>query len=249
MSKRRPQSASVRGRRPRILWLVLGAALVLVAGLVAFNRQPTGAPSKSVSQIEVNQALMVTVELDFGGKVPGVAEALREIERRHQPDDGAGRVFAILDGYGEPTPDGKKLHLSMHLSMEKPGTGSLVFKKTGETLWSGRVIPTTNAPSPFGGRSLTVLFDNGSGKLLTVDGSTNPTSLLDATLKESGQLLRDAWADGKEAEITFIYSACGCPVKVLCRRTGDRTVRVKEMPVIFPDDPAVVEVITRLMRW
>ena len=61
--------------------------------------------------------------------------------------------------------------------------------------------------------------------------------------------IRDVWADGTEAEITFIYSACGCPVKVLCRRTGDRTVRVKEMPVIFPDDPAVVEVITRLMRW
>ena len=266
MAKRRHQASAqaAPARKPPVLWLVWAGLVLVVAGLVAFNRKPpnptpvaanasssTHPPTNALSKIEVNQALMVTVELDFGGKIPSIAEALREIERRHQPDAGAGsgRVFAILDGYGEPTADGKKLHLSMHLSMEKPGIGSLIFKRTGETLWSGQVVPTTNAPSPLAGRNLTVLFDNGSGKLLTVDGSKNPTSILDATLKESGQLLRDAWADGTEAEITYIYSACGCPVKVRCRRTGDRTVRAKEMPVIFPDDPAVVEVITRLMRW
>ena len=49
--------------------------------------------------------------------------------------------------------------------------------------------------------------------------------------------------------MTFIYSACGCPVKVMCRRVGERTVRTKDMPVIFPDDPAVVGVITKLMGW
>jgi hypothetical protein len=209
----------------------------------------TKASTNTLGTAEVNQALMVTVELDFGGPPPSIATAIREIERRHQPASGTGRVFAILDAYGEPTPDGKKLHMSMHVSMEKPGIGSLIFKRTGETLWSSRIVPTTNAPSPFAGTQLTILFDNGSGKLLTVDGSTSPISILDATLKETGQALRDVWPEGGEFEMTYIYSACGCPVKVKCRRAGDRTVRSSELPVIFPDDPAVVEIITRLMRW
>jgi len=49
-------------------------------------------------------------------------------------------------------------------------------------------------------------------------------------------------------------------VKVMVRRQGDRTVRVPskrldgstrdaDLPVIFPDDPGAVAVITRLMRW
>ena len=79
-----------------------------------------------------------------------------DIERRHQPDSGTGRVFAILDAYGEPTPDGKKLHISMHVSSEKSGVGSLHFKRTGETLWSSRIVPTTNATSTFAGNSLTI---------------------------------------------------------------------------------------------
>src|SRR5437867_1910454 len=107
-----------------------------VAGftLDATNRSP------ALPRMEVNEAVMVTVELDFGPRVPSVAEALREIERKHQPDDGKGRVFAILDAYGEPTPDGKKLHLSMHVSSEKTGTGALVFRRTGEVLWESRVV-------------------------------------------------------------------------------------------------------------
>ena len=192
---------------------------------------------------------MVTVELDFAGPPPSIAEALKSIERRHQPDVGSGRVFAILDAYGEPTPDGKKLHISMHLSMEKAGVGALVFKKTGETLWSSRIVPSTNAPSAFAGTALTILLDDGSGRLLTVDGSRNPSSILEAGIKELGRPIHDVWQEGAEHEVTFIYSACGCPVKVMCRRVGERTVRTKDMPVIFPDDPAVVGVITKLMGW
>jgi hypothetical protein len=198
--------------------------------------------------MEVNQALMVTVELDFGPRVPSIAEALKEIERRHQPEAGPGRVFAILDAYGEPTPDGKKLHVSMHVSSERPGTGALVFKRTGEVLWQSKIVASTNKPA-FTGQNLTILLDNGAGQTQMVDGSGNPASILDARLRDTGMLVRDFWADGAERELTYIYSACGCPVKVLARRTGERTVRTKELPVIFPDDPAVLAVIARLMGW
>ena len=61
--------------------------------------------------------------------------------------------------------------------------------------------------------------------------------------------LNAIWPDETEREFTYIYSACGCPVKALVRRIGDRTIRAKELPVMFPDDPAVLEVIGRLMRW
>jgi len=66
-------------------------------------------------------AVMVTVELDFGAKPPSIAQALHEIERRYEPDDGQGRTFAIIEAYGEPTTDGK-LHISMHVSAEKPAS-------------------------------------------------------------------------------------------------------------------------------
>jgi hypothetical protein len=248
--------------RGAVQWAgIIAAALLVVVAVFAFNRKPVPvtpgtqpAASSTVAQtnlpsIEINQALMVTVELDFGPQIPSIAEALREIERRHQPDSGSGRVFAVLDAYGEPTPDGKKLHMSMHVSTEKPGVGSLVFKRTGEVLWSGRVVPSTNAPSRFSGTALTIFLDDGAGKMLTVDGSSNPGSILDASIKEAGQPVSLMWPDGAEREVTFIYSACGCPVKVMCRRVGDRTMRTKELPVIFPDDPSVVTLITQLMRW
>jgi hypothetical protein len=260
---RHRNSSRPTGRSALARGLVIGVIVLLVIGAVALTRKPKAPPmsaavspatnSSSVDTnlpfILVNQALMVTVELDFGGPVPSVAEALRQIERRHQPDDGRGRVFAILDGYGEPTADGKKLHLSMHVSTEKPGIGSIVFKRTGEALWSGRIISTNDAAPAFSGSQLTVLIDVGDGRLLTVDGSGNPASILETKVKELGQPMAEFWKDGAEHEMTFIYSACGCPVKVMCRRVGDRTERTKEMPVIFPDDPAVVEVIKRLMRW
>jgi len=270
MAKQRhkPRPSSAQGAVPPRRaghWIAAGAAL-LVAGVVVFalNRkvppsssqtaqtpaaaQPANTPKAEPPSVEVNQALMVTVELDFGPTVPTIAEALKEIERRHQPSNGTGRVFAILDAYGEPTPDGKKLHMSMHVSTEKPGIGSLVFKRTGEVLWSGKVIPSTNA-ARFSGTALTIYVDDGEGKMFTVDGSQNPASILDASIKEAGLPINQWWPDGAEREVTFIYSACGCPVKVMCRRVGDRTVRTKDMPVIFPDDPSVVTLITQLMRW
>jgi hypothetical protein len=196
----------------------------------------------------INQAVMVTVELDFGPKVPSIAEALKEVERRYRPDDGRGRTFAILDAYGEPTPTGK-LHMSMHVSTEKPGLATLVFRRTGEMLWQSRIINTNLTTNTFTGKNLLILLDNGEGKTFTVDGSGNPASILDANVKEIGVPVRVFWPDSAEREVTCIYSACGCPVKVKVRRDGERTARTKELPVMFPDDPAVVDLISRLMQW
>jgi hypothetical protein len=206
-------------------------------------QSPAGAGS-DLQTMEVAKAVMVTVELDFGKKIPTIAEALTEIERRHQPDDGQGRTFAVLDAYGEPTPEGR-LHISMHVSSERPGTGSLVFKRTGEVLWTARI--TGQPVSPV--KNLTILIDDGAGRTFTIDGSNNPQSILDAKIQGRSETVREFWPDKAEREFTFIYSACGCPVKVKVKRAGDRTVRTSDRPVIFPDDPAAVTTISRLMRW
>ncbi|HEY3138560.1 MAG TPA: hypothetical protein VGL29_21225 [Blastocatellia bacterium] len=202
-------------------------------------------PASDLVTMDVAKAVMVTVELDFGPKVPTIAEAITQVERRYQPDDGMGRTFSILDAYGEPTPDGK-LHMSMHVSSEKPGLGWLIFKRTGEVLWRGRINPTSTPIPP---KNLTILLDNGKGSTLTVDGSTNPSSIIEARVKPGDLPVRDIWRDGEQRDLTFIYSACGCPVHVLVKRVGDRTVRVKDTPVIFPDDPGAVQLISRLMTW
>jgi len=209
---------------------------------------PPNDPNKEPQTLtmDVNTAVMVTEELDFGGRVPSIAEALKEIERRFKPDDGQGRTFAVLDAYGEPTPDGKLLHISMHVSAEKPGLGELIFKRTGKVLWRSRIQATSALPKE---KSLTVLLDAGNGKSLTVDGTNNPGSILDATVKEMGVPVQAIWPEGLEREVTFIYSACGCPVKVKVKRMGNRTVRESDLPVIFPDDPQAVTLISRLMRW
>lgn len=204
---------------------------------------PPGAAG--METMEVARAVMVTQELDFGPKVPTIAEALKDIERRYVPDDGVGRTFAILDAYGEPTPNGK-LHISMHVSSEKPGLGSLVFKRTGQVLWQSRINPSSTPPKP---KNLIIYIDNGKGTDQIVDGSTMPPSILDARLRDLNIPVRDFWPEGEERQVTLIYSACGCPVKVMARRQGERTVRTKEMPVIFPDDPEAVTTISRLMRW
>src|SRR5678815_2525008 len=138
----------------------------------------TSATATNLPQMEVKQAVMVTVELDFGIQVPSIAEALQHIERHHQPADGTGRVFSILDAYGEPTADGKKLHMSMHVSLEKLGIGSLIFKRTGKVLWSHRVIPAADGTTSAGPTGLVILFDDGTGRTYTVDGSKNPASIL-----------------------------------------------------------------------
>jgi hypothetical protein len=205
-------------------------------------------PAPEVMSMEANSAVMVTVELEFAGPLPGIAQALAQIERRSEPDDRLGRTFAILDAYGEPTLDGRKLHLSMHVSAEKPGLGSLVDRRSGQVLWQAVVTPAA-AKSPSGEKQLTILIDDGGGKAVMVDGSRNPQSILDATLRDSATRVREFWPDGIEREVTFIYSACGCPVKAMVRRSGERTVRTRDLPVMFPDDPAALQVISRLMGW
>jgi hypothetical protein len=272
MSERRKKTQGTTATRTWV-WAVIVVALVggLVAGLLASKPKPasmptvatpvspqpqpttppsaTPSPTVKLETLEVAQAVMVTVELNFGPEIPTIEEALRDIERRYAPDDGVGRTFAILDAYGDPTRDGK-LHISMHVSSEKTGLGSLVFKRTGEVLWQGRIVQAAKPPSSaFAGKNLTIMVDNGAGKSLLVDGSTNPSSILEARVKDAGVPVSALWPDGAEREVTFIYSACGCPVKVMCKRQGDTTVRTRPLPVIFPDDPAAVAVIKRLMRW
>ncbi|MBN2506854.1 MAG: hypothetical protein JXQ71_09190 [Verrucomicrobia bacterium] len=265
-SLERPRTARRRrGFRVAAAIVVLAVVAVLVAAFIKF-RPPSGrtgagpaaaaVPTSAQAgdtgpaeeAMEINRAVMVTVELDFGPRVPGIAEALQAIERRHEPDDRQGRVFAVLDAYGEPTADGKKLHLSMHLSTEKPGRGSLVFRNTGEVLWQSRVVQGTNT-TLFTGHHLTILIDDGTGRAFMIDGSGNPASILDARLRDTGQTVREFWPDRAEREVTFIYSACGCPVKVMARRAGERTARTGELPVMFPDDPPVMRVIAALMGW
>jgi hypothetical protein len=192
---------------------------------------------------------MVTVELDASKAGATIAEAIAKVERRQHPDDGKGRVFAVLDAFGGPTDDGK-LHISMHLSSEKPGTGELVFKPTGEVLWQGKIVPATKPPtSSYAGKGLFIMVDDENGKSWILDGSSKPKSILDIAVRDLKRPLRDIWQDGDEREVTLIYSACGCPVKVLARRQGEITVRTKETPVIFPDDPAVARTINKLMGW
>src|SRR5690349_7489869 len=166
--------------------LIAGAAVTWIVYRVAPKSHaaeaaaPLPATSTNIGVMEEAQALMVTVELSFEPQVPSIAEALKEIERRYEPEDGRGRTFAILDAYGEPTPDGKKLHMSMHVSSEKPGKGTLVFKRTGEILWQSKIIPSKTKTNTFTGKDLLILIDNGPGKSFTIDGSNNPATILDA---------------------------------------------------------------------
>ncbi len=240
---------------PRILFCL---SLALIFALIAAPpgwaqkkspRKAKPAVSKpGVTTMEINTAVMVTVEEDFGTPAPTIAQALQMIERRYKPEGTTGRTFAILDAYGEKMRDGK-LHLSMHVSSERPGGGSLVNKRTGKTMWECRIRPPKDGRPPFEGKNLTIMVDNGEGKDFTIDGSNNPSSVLTANVREVNRKLQDIWPNGTERDFIFVYSACGCPVHVMVKRVGDRTVRTKDLPVIFPDDPAAVAIINRLMRW
>jgi hypothetical protein len=205
--------------------------------------EPSTAPPNSGTQtMEVAKAVMVTAELDGVKTIP---EALVQIERRYAPDDGIGRTFAILDAYGELTQAGK-LHIQMHVSSEKPGQGALVFKPTGEVLWNSKIEKSAGPMPP---KNLTIYIGDDKGSTWIIDGSNNPASILDAKVRDKGILLRDFWPDGAEREATFVYSACGCPVKTMVRRTGNRTARTTELPVMFPDDADGYRTISRLMGW
>ncbi len=238
----------------QVLWFALICVVIAALSDAAVATEiPTNSPLSSVESnlptMEAAQAVMVTVELDFGGKIPSVADALHEIERQYYPDDGQGRTFAILEAYGQPAP-GNKLHLSMHVSSEKPGLASLVFRRTGDVLWKNRIVPATHPPtSSYAGKNLLIMVDDGQGKPYLLDGSKGATSVLDAIVRDLHVPVRDFWPDGAEREVTIFYSSCGCPVKVTVRRVGEKTTRTKDQPVIFPDDPAVVAAISRLMGW
>jgi hypothetical protein len=206
--------------------------------------EPTAAPASTSGELsmEVAKAVMVTAELDGVKTIPA---ALSQIERRYLPDDGVGRTFAILDAYGDLTPEGK-LHISMHVSSEKPGAGSLVYKPTGEVLWNSKIAKSAG---PMPAKNLNIYIADEKGATWIIDGSNSRSSILDAKVRDKGILVRDFWPDGAEREATFVYSACGCPVKAMVRRTGNTTVRTKELPVMFPDDPDGLRTISRLMGW
>src|SRR5947208_3133606 len=129
-NKSRPQPKLEAGRQARLLVFLFFFAVVSTTVLVTIKfglgKHPGSTAKTNVSAqsatkttngelptMEVAQAVMVTVELDFGPTIPSIAEALKQIERKHEPAAGAGRTFAVLDAYGEPTAD-HKLHLSMH---------------------------------------------------------------------------------------------------------------------------------------
>ena len=52
---------------------------------------------------------------------------------------------------------------------------------------------------------------------------------LDAKVRDLAVPVREFWADSEEREVTFFYSACGCPVHVQVKRAGNTTVRVKDL--------------------
>ena len=240
--------------------LVVVVASAMVVLLSMRGGKPTGSTAASVSQSnalalsagvplptnEVAHSLMSTVELDFGGKPTSIKDALKEIERRSEPDDGVGRTFAMLDADGSLAPNGK-LHIQMHLSMEKPGVGALIHRRTGEVLWKSRIVATTNGPPP--PKQLKIYMADTAGKSVLLDGSKGAARVLDVPIDQSTARVRDLWPDGAEHEFTFLYSVCGCPVKAKVRRTGETTARTTELPVMFPDDPEALSVIRQLMGW
>lgn len=205
--------------------------------------QPATQPLDQVTTMEVAKAVMVTVEEDFG-KNATFADALRQIERRYTPADGVGRTFAILDAYGETMPDGR-LHMSMHVSSEKPGEGQLIHKKTGKVLWRGK-INSTSQPMPQ--KALRIIVESAPGSGFTVDVNS-ADNVINAVASGRNATVRDVWPDGETREVTFIYSACGCPVKAMVKRVGERTQRTTDTPVLFPDDPDALKTIARFMRW
>ena len=246
MPKKQKQSA--KQDKKQSPWALPIVALIILAFAVVsfvFMRSPTLAPrpldavsnsngtsaspanpgtstnSTELLSMEVAKAVMVTAELEFPDGIPTIAAALAQIERRYQPDDGLG-------------------------SSEKPGFGSLVFKRTGEVLWNSRIVQTSKAVAA---KNLNIFLTDEAGATWVIDGSGGPKSILDARVRDKGIPVRNFWPDGAQREVTFVYSACGCPVKVMVRRTGERTARTSDQPVIFPDDPAAVQTIAQLMSW
>src|SRR5205809_786123 len=147
------QLKSDAGRKARLFVFLFFFAIVCTTVLITIRFGLGKQQAKSASTnaepptMEIAQAVMVTVELDFGPTIPSVAEALKQIERKYEPADGVGRTFAVLDAYGESTSN-HKLHMSMHVSSEKPGIGSLIFRRTGEVLWRSKIIMGSHTEVP-----------------------------------------------------------------------------------------------------
>lgn len=227
-------------QRPATSTASTGSAAASPAQTVADTNTPP---------MEAAQSVVVTHDLESGPTAPSLADMVLQLDRRHHPTDGAGRTFAILEAFTQPGADAGKFRLSLRVSTEEPGVGEIIFRRTGQSLWKNRITAALKKPS-FNAGSLTILFQAEDGKSFTVDGSANPQSIFDATLKEAAIPVGQAWPEGEVRDLAFIYSACGCPIHVKCRRVGDRTVRTEAATqMIFPDDPAVLQVINSLMRW
>ena len=216
------------------------------AAVATYTFQPSLLAETNLTPLEVAHSVMVTVLLDFDGQPPSLAEALKQVERQYAPESGTERTFAILDAFGQPAPSGK-LQLSMHVSSERPGAGALIFQRTGEVLWKARMVAEGPPPPE---KALTISMADPNGQMIyAVDGSKNPTNILTAALNQNPQTMKDYWPDGEERTVTFIYSTCGCPVRTLVKRVGEKTVRPSDWPVMFPDDPDAMRVINGLMGW
>jgi hypothetical protein len=216
-------------------------AATLASNALNFNTNDT-----NITVMEVAHSVMVTHVLDFGDRVPSPGEAIQYVDRQSKADDGVGRTFSILEAAGF-TNDTGKLQVSLRISTEKPGLAAIVFRPTGKILWQARINPREGPPP--NEKQLTVMLEDEEGKQAVVDGSKNPTTILDAAIHQSPLSMREHWPNGSERTFTFIYSACGCPVKAKVRRIGDKTMRTSHWPVLFPDDPDAMRVINSLMGW
>jgi len=198
----------------------------------------------------LQESVMVTIEENFGPGVKTIGDALQLIDRKYQPFDKQGRTFAILDAYGNKMTDGR-MHISMHISSEKVGGAQLVLKTTGKKLWDCKIYPKKDGKKIADQKQFMIYIEreNEKDKYYTVDGSGNPSSIFDCKLDETKQPLNDYWANNTIKEFIFIYSACGCPVHVKFLRMGFTSIFQSGDTVIFPDDPAVLAMIHKLMAW
>ena len=198
----------------------------------------------------LQESVMVTIEENFGPNVKSIADALQLIERKYDPFDKQGRTFAILDAYGNKLPDGR-MHISMHISSEKAGGAQLIHKTSGKLLWNCKIYPKKDGTKIAAAKQLMIYIEreNEKDKYYTVDGSGNPASIYDCKLDETNQSLNDYWKNNTVKEFIFIYSACGCPVHAKFLRMGFKSIYQSGDNVIFPDDPAVLSMLHKLMAW
>lgn len=210
--------------------------------------EPAPGPTPGPEEVaQSNTAFQVTEDVDLDPTL-GPAAAMAQIERRSRPDDGQGRTFAVLSATAQGTPEGK-LRVSMRISFEEPGAAELVFRPTGEVLWSGKVVPGPPSTNPYAGKGLVVMVADAQGRDHVIDGSRGISSIFDGLVPDMKTTVGAMWPEGEERQVSFIHSTCGCPVKVKVRRAGTRTVRTPDQQVLFPDDPQVLASINQLMGW